>query len=702
LALLALVPGAARATSCPGADPCPYDHVVSLSKQGAGVFRQPQAVAVAPSGDVYVADRWSYLIQRFSPSGEFLGEFGEYGDGPGQLGAVGGMAIDSAGNLYALDSDHNRVEKFDSRGRFVREFGSSTLAIGWKGGIAVSGGTVYVSDGDHNRIARFSSDSGRFLGSFGSAGSGEGQFAHPLGLTVAGSDLYVADDQNDRIQKFTTAGAFEAQAGGFRNAYDVGVDPLTGNVWVVDNGNNRVVRLDPSLTTATPFTGAGIDTARGLAVTPAGNVYVADTLNERVQELDPAGNPLAVWGVNGRNGGNLTGPQGIALATDGHLVIADKLEYAMQELNPDGTFIRRWGNHVKLQLQSDVAVGADGSMYVADTGDDVVQKFDAATGFLAAIGQGPGSAPGQLVSPAGVALDSAGNLYVADTGNNRVQKFDPSGAFVAAWNGFAQPQDVEVAGNELYVVSSGDDRVAQLTIDGTRIRSWGGSGSGAGRFRVPDGLGVDSAGLVYVADAGNSRVQRFAPTGAFLDSWGSYGHGDGQFVLPGDVVVSASGDAYVSDPFNNRLERFSFAPPLPPPPPPPPPAPQPPTAAPVAATSAAPLVTAPALRFGAARRQSVLRRGGVTVSLECVQACRADVSATLSLSRSLGFRSVTVTLRAGHRTVRTLLPSRRTRRALAAAIAHHRRVSVVVRVSAGSATTSSATRSKSLRIRVSG
>jgi tripartite motif-containing protein 71 len=688
LALVALLPGAAQATSCPGADRCPYLTISSFSKQGEGVFRQPQAVAIAPSGDVYVADRWSYMIQRFSPSGEFIDEFGEYGTGPGQFGAVGGIAIDAAGSIYALDTDHNRVEKFNSRGRFLREFGSRELAIGWKGGIAVAGGTVYVSDGDHNRIAKFSATSGSFLGSFGDAGSGDGQFAHPLGLTVAGPDIYVADDQNDRIQKFKTDGTYEAQAGGFKNAYDVGVDPVSGNVWVVDNGNNRVVRLDPTLTTATPFTGVGIDTARGVAVNSTGNVYVADTLNERVQEFDPAGNSIGIWGVNGRGGGNLTGPQGLALAPDGHLVIADTLEYAMQELTPDGVFLRRWGNHVKFQLQSDVAVDAQGNAYVADTGDDVVQKFDAATGFLAAIGQGPGSAPGQLTSPGGVAVDAAGNVYVADTGNDRVQKFDANGVFVAAWDGFDQPRDVEVAGDNVYVANTGADRVDQRLTDGKRMASWGGSGSGAGRFHQPDGVGVDSNGLVYVADAGNSRVERFGPSGAFRDAWGSFGHGDGQFVLPSDVVVSAPGDAYVSDPFNNRLERFAFNPPPAPSPAPPPPPPPP---EPAQARAAARLVAAPSLRLTAARRQRVLRRGGVVVSLTCVQACRADITA-------VGFRTVTVTLRAGHGTVRKLVPTRPTRRALL----RHRRGTVLVKVSVRAATTVSATRSSSQRVRVTG
>jgi hypothetical protein len=75
-ALLLVLPATARAAACPGADPCPYSGYTAFSQNGGGAFRQPQAVAVAPSGDVYVADRWSYMVQHFNSSGTFLGEFG--------------------------------------------------------------------------------------------------------------------------------------------------------------------------------------------------------------------------------------------------------------------------------------------------------------------------------------------------------------------------------------------------------------------------------------------------------------------------------------------------------------------------------------------------------------------------------------------------------------------------------------------------
>jgi tripartite motif-containing protein 71 len=665
--LLMGFPVAAHAAACPGADPCPYGAYASISQNGGGVFRQPQAVAVAPSGDVYVGDRWSYVVQHFSPSGRFLGEFGEYGSGPAQFGAIGGIALDpSSGNVYVLDTDHNRVEEFRSSGSFIRQFGSSVLNIGWKGGIAVAGDTVYVSNSDQEEIARFKLDGAQQSPIGGSAG-----FAHPLGLAVSGDGhLFVADDQNDRVVELDeSTGDVVAQASGVTNAYDVGVDG-SGNVWVADNGGNRVVKFSPDLSSSSPYTGDGMNTPRALAVNGDGDVYVADTLNERVQELASDGTVLALFGVNGRNFGNLTGPEGLALAPDGHLVIADTLEYAMQELDPNGAFIRRWGDHVKFQLQSDVAVDGGGNMYVADTGHDEVQKWYPTLGTNVAIGAG------LLAAPEGVAVDPAGNLFVADTGNNRVAKFDPSGNLVASWPGFNQPWDVEFWASALYVTETGANSVDELTPDGSPLAHWASNG--------PQGLGVDSAGQVYVADPGNARLDRYGPTGAFLDSWGTYGHDDGEFVAPADVAIGASGDAYVSDTFNNRLERFSFSSGTPPPPPPAAPAPEPKRR-----------LAAPRLTLKVARHQPVLHQRGVNVTVSCASNCRTVITAR-------GLHTLTLTLHAKHTAHRKLALTRAARNRIKAALSKHRHTTVLLTAIARAPAGPSAASKRSIRVTVTG
>jgi DNA-binding beta-propeller fold protein YncE len=116
-----------------------------------------------------------------------------------------------------------------------------------------------------------------------------------------------------------------------------------------------------------------------------------------------------------------------------------------------------------------------------------------------------GSGPGQFNLPSGVGVDSSGNVYVADTGNNRVQKFTGSGSFITQWglHLFNYPVGVAIdsAGN-VYVVDSGNNRVVEFTGDGKYITQLGNS-------TIPSGVAVDSSGGIYVTDSGNNRVQKF-------------------------------------------------------------------------------------------------------------------------------------------------------------------------------------------------
>ena len=192
-----------------------------------------------------------------------------------------------------------------------------------------------------------------------------------------------------------------------------------------------------------------------------------------------------------------------------------------------------------------------------------------------------------------------------------------------------------------------EENVDELTPDGTAIAHFGG-------LNQPQRLGVDAQGNVYVADAGNARVVRFGPTGTFIDAWGAYGHGDGEFVAPADVVIGSSGDAYVSDTFNNRLERFSLGLSTPPP------TPAPPAPAPKRR------LAAPRLTLRIARRQRVLRQGGVKVMVNCVSNCRTVVTAK-------GLRTLTLTLHAKHVAHRKLALTKATKKRIKTALSRHRR-----------------------------
>jgi hypothetical protein len=177
-----------------------------------------------------------------------------------------------------------------------------------------------------------------------------------------------------------------------------------------------------------------------------------------------------------------------------------------------------------------------------------------------------GSGDGQFNFPEGIAVDGSGNVYVADNGNDRVDKFDSTGTFLTKWgssgsgNGqFDFPAGIAADGSgNVYVTdANNNNRVQKFNSTGTFLTKWGSSGSGDGQFDTPGGAVVDQSGNVYVADANNFRIQKFNSTGTFLTKWGSSGSGDGEFQHPYGVTVNGSGIVYVADSDNHRIQEFA-------------------------------------------------------------------------------------------------------------------------------------------------
>ena len=171
------------------------------------------------------------------------------------------------------------------------------------------------------------------LGSFGSQGSGSGQFQSPIGVAVdqASGDVYVADSGNARVQKFSGTGAFiaawgygvtdgtaESQvctttcqagipgagAGQFQNPTSIAVDssggPSAGDVYVGDSGNQVVLKFDTNgnfLATidGTTSTQGHFSVVAGVAVDQSGNLWVADGSTDNIIEFDPTGNFVQQW-----------------------------------------------------------------------------------------------------------------------------------------------------------------------------------------------------------------------------------------------------------------------------------------------------------------------------------------------------------------------------------------------------------------------
>lgn len=253
---------------------------------------------------------------------------------------------------------------------------------------------VYVTDGELRRVQKFTSD-GTYLTKWGTSGSGNGQFAYPTGLAADSSgNIYVTDMDNNRVQKFTSDGVYITQWGAngsgngqFRSPTGVVVDASSCAVYIADAGNNRVQKFtsDGVYITqwGTPGNGDGqFDTPYGLAVDGSGNVYVVDIYHHRVQKFNSQGIYITQWGSYGVGHGQFSSPIGVAVDGAGRVYVTDLNNSRVQKFASDGTYITQWGTS--------------------------------------------GRGNGQFYQPRDVAVDALGNVYVGDRVNARVQVFAPS------------------------------------------------------------------------------------------------------------------------------------------------------------------------------------------------------------------------------------------------------------------------------------
>jgi DNA-binding beta-propeller fold protein YncE len=219
------------------------------------------AIAVDPSGNIYVADWGNSRIQKFDSDGQFLAKWGTRGSGDGQFLSLASITVDREGYVYILDNVRADIQKFDGNGQFLAKWGGKGTGDGqfnFPAFLTVDNqGNLFVVDGFNNRLQKFDSN-GQFLTKWGTPGQDDGEFSfisgeYGVGLGAVAADeqgnIYVADYSNNRIQKFDNNGQFLAKWGTEGIGDDQFIHPtaltvdLEGNVYVADFGNNRIQKF---------------------------------------------------------------------------------------------------------------------------------------------------------------------------------------------------------------------------------------------------------------------------------------------------------------------------------------------------------------------------------------------------------------------------------------------------------------------------
>jgi predicted membrane-bound mannosyltransferase/DNA-binding beta-propeller fold protein YncE len=311
------------------------------------------------------------------------------------------------------------------------------------------------------------------------------------------------------------------------NVWGIGEsDYLPEDVSAVDPYQEKLLSLSADVILGGLGTGEGqFQVPRGIAVAADGSLYVVDSQNHRVQHLSPMGDVLHVWGSfadvaqGSAPGGTFNDPWGIAVGPDGSVYVADTWNHRIQKFTPDGQFLKMWGKF-GLANSPDEIWGP--RSIVVDGENKRILVFDTEGNFLTQFGDG-GYGVGQLDEPVGLAIGADDTIYVADTWNQRVQAFYEMqpGTFnfleewdVAGWYG----QSIE---NKPYLASG-------------------------------------PTGEICLTDPEGYRVLCFDPEGNFLYGWGSYGTADNQFNLPSGIAFDQQGMLWVTDSGNNRLMRFTL------------------------------------------------------------------------------------------------------------------------------------------------
>ena len=237
------------------------------------------------------------------------------------------------------------------------------------------------------------------------------------------------------------------------------------------------------------------------------NVYLLNRSKPHVLVFDADGKFVRSWG------GDFQTPHGLRIDRDGNLWIADMANHLIQKFTPDGKLLLKLGKKDQPGLRedqfnkpADVAVGPDGSLYVADGyGNSRIAKFTSDGKFIKDWGK-KGKNASEFNIPHVVMLDRDNRVVVGDRENLRVQLFDDGGKFLDQWKDTGAPYGLHIYQDRIYLADGRKGTIRVLDKKGKLLATWE---AGAGKDNTPHWITVDSKGAVYVGFVSGKKVQKW-------------------------------------------------------------------------------------------------------------------------------------------------------------------------------------------------
>lgn len=290
---------------------------------------------------------------------------------------------------------------------------------------------AFVIWGPHLRRASAPALNAAYVRSFGE--SGPGKLTQPIGVAVSETgEIFVSSSGDHRIVVFAPDGGFARAFGREGDGQGELERPMhlsighDGLLYVTEYLNDRVSVFKLDGTFVRHLTAQGLDAPGGVAVDRSGVVYIANFYRHEILLLSPEGKLIGRWGRPGRIWyGELHYPTDVAVGPDGSLWVADAYNSRLQRfVNGASTDIVGWDLHLRIfgfRVASGLGVDRLGRVYGADFGHGKVRVFDAAGTPLETFG-GPGRGPSEFDRPEDVAVHGS-HVYVTDFGNHRLQEW---------------------------------------------------------------------------------------------------------------------------------------------------------------------------------------------------------------------------------------------------------------------------------------
>ena len=520
---------------------------------------------------------------------------------------TGTVFFDAGGNFYFAEFSLGRVRRVSANGIITTVAGTGAPGFSGDGGLATAArllqpiwvaldkdSNIYILDSGNQRVRRVEASTG-IISTY--AGTGTAGYSGDGGAATA-AQINLATNGNGAI-------ALDA----------------SGNLYIADNGNNRIRKVDATTRVITTIAGgvAGLSgdggpaadallrSPQGMTFDKDGNLYFADSGNARIRKIAATTNIITTYA----GGGNQTGDGGQATSAsfgtvfaveidrNGILYFADASNNRVRRVAADGIITTAAGGGAtglapdgsaavgaSFSLLRGLGIDAQGALYIAEANNFRIRKVingvpgDTTPPVIAITEPTTAStytAPTGSLDLRGTASDN-GTVVALRWSNDRGGSGAAFGTTLWGVNGIGLQPGLnnltvtawDVSGNvattQLAVTYSANQVVTTLAGTGAIASTGDGEPGTIATLNQPRGVAVDSKGNIIVADTQNRRVRRISPSGvisAFAGTGEIGSSGDGgpataaTLNFPNVVVIDKDDNVYISDQFTSRIRKVT-------------------------------------------------------------------------------------------------------------------------------------------------